>query len=95
MQVKTTLKILMGMLKPDYGEVEALGHDPWNEGYLLRRIIGYLPEKPVFTKGVKCYRLIEFYAQMKKVHNVKAEIMRLSKLTEFTEYLEISILLGV
>lgn len=84
----TTLKILMGMLKPDYGEVEVLGYNPWSEGHILRRIVGYLPENPIFPKGIKCYRLIEFYAQIKKVHNVKAEITRLAKLTGFTEYLD-------
>lgn len=43
---KTTLvKLLLGMVKPFRGSVKVFGLDPFTEGFKLRGLIGYVPQK--------------------------------------------------
>lgn len=45
---KTTLiKMLLGLIKPDGGELKVLGHDSTLESEAIRRGVGYVPERPV------------------------------------------------
>jgi ABC-2 type transport system ATP-binding protein len=44
----TTIRILNGLTPPDAGWAQVLGHDAWGDAYLLRRRIGYVPERPKF-----------------------------------------------
>ncbi len=39
----TTIRLLMGFLRPDHGSVRMLGHDCWRHGPLARRDVGYVP----------------------------------------------------
>ncbi|MGW0481766.1 ABC transporter ATP-binding protein [Nonomuraea sp. NPDC003214] len=39
----TTLRILLGLLRKDSGEVSLLGGDPWNEAVELHRRLAYVP----------------------------------------------------
>ena len=39
----TTLRILLGMLHRDKGEVRLLGKDPWNDAVELHRKLAYVP----------------------------------------------------
>src|SRR5579859_3416091 len=39
----TTLRILLGLLRADAGEVTLLGGDPWREAVALHRRIAYVP----------------------------------------------------
>lgn len=40
----TTIKLLLGLLKPDAGSARVLGFDPWTEPVPMRRRIGYVAE---------------------------------------------------
>lgn len=44
----TTIRMLNGLTPPDYGYARILGHDAWNDAWLLRQRIGYVPERPKF-----------------------------------------------
>ena len=44
----TAVKVLLGMDRPDRGEVRVLGHDPANFDAAMRRRIGYLPQQGGF-----------------------------------------------
>jgi len=39
----TTIRILLGMLRKDAGEVALLGGDPWRDAVALHRRIAYVP----------------------------------------------------
>ena len=41
----TTIKALLGLIRPDGGRVETLGLDPSKEGLEVRRKVGYVPEQ--------------------------------------------------
>jgi len=40
----TTLKLLVGLARPDAGRARVAGLDPWRDGPRVRRVVGYLPE---------------------------------------------------
>ncbi|WP_435017435.1 ABC transporter ATP-binding protein [Tundrisphaera sp. TA3] len=42
----TTIKTLLGLIRPDAGKVEVLGLDPSRKGEEVRRLVGYVPEMP-------------------------------------------------
>jgi ABC-2 type transport system ATP-binding protein len=42
----TTIKSILGLIKPDGGKVETLGLDPSRQGLEVRRKVGYVPEQP-------------------------------------------------
>ena len=42
----TTLKMLLGLVKPDEGEVLVLGSSVWQDPVALKRMVGYVPEAP-------------------------------------------------
>src|ERR1019366_90548 len=44
----TTIRILNGLTPPDTGYARILGHHAWKDAALLRRRIGYVPERPKF-----------------------------------------------
>ena len=44
----TTLRHVMGFLKPDSGSVKVNGLDPWKHGEELKKMIGYLPGEIAF-----------------------------------------------
>jgi len=44
----TTIRILNGLTPPDHGWARVLGHDAWEDAWMLRQRIGYVPERPKF-----------------------------------------------
>ncbi|HVS34144.1 MAG TPA: ATP-binding cassette domain-containing protein [Gemmataceae bacterium] len=44
----TTIRMLTGLLPPDAGHAQILGKDCWAAAPILRRRVGYVPEKPRF-----------------------------------------------
>ena len=42
----TTIKSVLGLIRPDAGRVETLGLDPTRFGLEVRRRVGYVPEQP-------------------------------------------------
>ncbi|MEK6675773.1 MAG: ABC transporter ATP-binding protein [Planctomycetota bacterium] len=39
----TTIRVLLGLLRPDHGTAKVLGHDSWRESCILKRDVGYIP----------------------------------------------------
>jgi ABC-2 type transport system ATP-binding protein len=42
----TALRILLGLLEPDGGSSRVLGLDSWAHGEMIRRQVGYVPDRP-------------------------------------------------
>ena len=65
---KTTLiNLLLGVLRPDGGQLEVLGMDPLRAGYRLRQRIGYAPEDDRFPPDVKASELVRHFAEMRGI----------------------------
>ncbi len=55
----TTIKMLLGFLSPDEGEIQVLSHPPYTRP--ARRQIGYLPETSDYYWFLSPYQLLRFY----------------------------------
>ena len=69
----TTVKILVGLLTPDEGNVKVLGQELHGENGFLQSFyeqadsrlgIGYMPELPKFPKHLKGWELLDIYGRM-------------------------------
>lgn len=48
----TLLKVLLGLLVPDGGSANVLGHDVGDDPMEVRRIVGYMPEVDAYVPGL-------------------------------------------
>ena len=55
----TTIKMLLGFIAPDAGQVKVLGGDPRRPD--TRRRVGYMPETAHYYPYLNCLELMEFY----------------------------------
>lgn len=69
----TTMKILAGLLKPDYGEVEIMGMKPGTKE--VKKILGYLPEDPMPYRILTVRENLEYIASLRGVPKEKVEEM--------------------
>ena len=54
----TTLRLLMGFLRPDKGSISVMGQGP--ENHLVRQAIGYLPETASFPANLTVLDMLRF-----------------------------------
>jgi Cu-processing system ATP-binding protein len=66
---KTTLmKIMLGLTRPDTGQVKILGENPASRSFAVnRQLLGYLPESVSFYPHMKGLELLSHYARLKKL----------------------------
>jgi ABC-2 type transport system ATP-binding protein len=60
----TTIRMIMGILRPDEGSVALFGLDPVAT---RRTMVGYLPEERGVYKKMKCLELVTFLAEIRGV----------------------------
>jgi ABC-2 type transport system ATP-binding protein len=74
---KTTLiEILEGLRKRDEGSVKVLGLDPWENGYVLHRRMGVIPQDFTFFDKANPREAIKYYADLFGVSVDADEILR-------------------
>jgi ABC-2 type transport system ATP-binding protein len=61
----TTIKLIVGLLRADRGEVRLLGRPP--SDVATRARIGYLPENPYFYDHLKAEEFLDFYARLQGI----------------------------
>ena len=62
----TTIRILMGLIRRDSGEVSVLGHDPEKEDLLVKEKVGYVAENPDFYDWLTVEETIGLVANYRK-----------------------------
>ncbi len=83
---KTTLmRILVGALAPDGGDVQVLGLDPRQERRRVRSQIGYMPQAPVLYEDLTAAENVAFFA---RGHLLDAVRERVQRSLEFTDLVE-------
>jgi ABC-type multidrug transport system ATPase subunit len=79
---KTTLfRILMGILKASCGSATIAGLDVFEQRIEVKRVLGYLPDEPVFHSYLTCREIIELCAAMHGL-DPKAAMTRLLPLID-------------
>ena len=62
----TLIRIMLGLIKPDAGEVHIMGSPARGEGFReVRRSIGYLPENIIFYPNLSGLETMRFFAGLK------------------------------
>jgi len=62
----TMMKLLLGLIRPSFGEVRVLGLDPAGpEGAVAKRNLGFLPETVAFQQAMTGLGVLNFYARLK------------------------------
>jgi ABC-2 type transport system ATP-binding protein len=62
---KTTLfRILMGILKPSFGTATIAGLDAFDDRLEVKRVIGFLPDEPMFHSYLSAREILELAAAM-------------------------------
>ncbi len=58
----TTLKLLLGLIKPSSGSVEIFGRGP--RDVAVKKRIGFLPDGPYFYDHLNSYEVLDFYGKL-------------------------------
>lgn len=83
---KTTLfRLLMGILKADAGRLSIDGRDCFEDRVEVKRLVGFLPDEPVFYSYLSGREILELSAGM---HNLDAQVT-LARLETLIERLEL------
>ncbi|GAB4293702.1 MAG: ABC transporter ATP-binding protein [Ignavibacteriaceae bacterium] len=77
----TTIRMLIGLLRPDSGYAQVLGYDIRTQKYKIKNEIGYLSQKFSLYGDLTVDENIEFFAE---IHGVKNYKERRNELLEFT-----------
>jgi len=58
----TTLKLLLGLIKPSAGSIEIFGRGP--RDVAVKKRIGFLPDGPYFYDHLNAYEVLDFYGKL-------------------------------
>jgi ABC-2 type transport system ATP-binding protein len=61
----TTLRVLLGLIRKDSGEVSLLGGDPWREAVALHRRLAYVPGDVTLWPGLTGGEVIDLLGRMR------------------------------
>ena len=85
----TSIKISLGLLRRDRGEVEVLGFDPWHDEIEVRSRVGVLHERPIYPPNVRVSKLLLHLARLKG--GDQRDVKRVVNVTGLKEYLDTKI----
>ncbi len=61
----TTIRVLLGLLRPDAGQVRMLGGDPWREAVTLHRRLAYVPGDVTLWPSITGGEVIDLLGRMR------------------------------
>ncbi|MEV4347526.1 ABC transporter ATP-binding protein [Actinoplanes sp. NPDC049596] len=61
----TTIRVLLGLLRADAGEVTLLGRDPWRDAVALHGRLAYVPGDVTLWPGITGGEVIDFLGRMR------------------------------
>src|SRR5215212_3374175 len=61
----TTLRVLLGLIRKDSGEVRLLGGDPWRDAVVLHRRLAYVPGDVTLWPGLTGGEVIDLLGRMR------------------------------
>lgn len=89
----TTVKILSGIINFNEGDIIIDELDIKKNNFELKKIIGYVPESPVFFNSITVEEHFEFLGKIRKLDSVllKRRLSYFSEFFDFSDYLNIAI----
>jgi len=61
----TTIRVLLGLLRADSGDVELLGKDPWRDAVELHRRLAYVPGEVSLWPGLTGGEVIDLFGRLR------------------------------
>jgi ABC-2 type transport system ATP-binding protein len=61
----TTIRLLLGLIKPTAGRAQVAGHDCWKRSVEVRRLVSYLPGELRLPGSMKGYQVLKFYSDLR------------------------------
>ena len=74
----TTLKALVGLVRPTSGRITVAGFDASTDGPAARLRLGYLPQRLSFPEGATAREVVHYFARLRHLDNV-AEVALLGR----------------
>jgi len=68
----TTLKMILGLIRPTSGQVEVMGQDMAKESTYAKRFIGYLPEESSLYQNMTVAEYLMFFSELYEMPKRKA-----------------------
>lgn len=68
----TTIRLLMGLLRPTSGAAKILGRDCHNDSVALKRVVGYLPDEPFLYPYLSGLEFLEMVAGLHGLSGAEA-----------------------
>jgi len=81
----TTMKMILGLLRPDAGNIKVYGMDVASDPLKIKSMIGYIPESPRLYEFLTGVEYLDFVAD---VHSLSPELKK-ERITEFLNALEL------
>jgi ABC-2 type transport system ATP-binding protein len=81
----TTLKMLLGLVQPDFGSVNVLGLDVQKDAVAVKRQVGYVPESPRLYEFLTGIEYLDFIGD---IYGIKTEEKR-ERINEYLKALEL------
>lgn len=75
----TTINMLMGFMKPSGGSASVLGYDIRSQHYEIRKLTGYLPERPAFYESMSGTANMKYFGRLLHVDNLDNRVDELLK----------------
>ena len=69
----TTLRVLLGLMRADGGDVRLLGGDPWRDAVTLHRRLAYVPGDVVLWPNLSGGEIIDLLARLRGGANKRAQ----------------------
>ncbi|MCX6649009.1 MAG: ABC transporter ATP-binding protein [Candidatus Bathyarchaeota archaeon] len=82
----TTMKMIMGLIKPTSGKVSVYGVDPQTDPLAVKKMIGYVPETPRLYEFLTAYEYIDFICTIHGFDTKQQE----PRIREFLEAFELA-----
>ncbi|MFX0063388.1 MAG: ABC transporter ATP-binding protein [Candidatus Hermodarchaeota archaeon] len=79
----TTVKMILGLLEPDEGEISVLGMHPERDEVAIKNRVGYVSEEPLIYKSLTPKELFNFIASVRGLNEEKTT----KKVAEYLESL--------
>lgn len=80
----TTIKLLLGLLEPDEGEMNIFGFNPERDDVMIKERVGYVAEEPLMFKSLTPKDAFDFIASIRKLDQESVT----KKAEEYLESLE-------
>ena len=84
----TTIRLLLGILKPDAGKMIVKGYKMPHEKKKLREIMGYLPQQRALYDLLTCRENIEFFAKARNIpsNKLKARVELMIEMLSLSDH---------